>query len=130
MVHIHFDAKYRVTNLAGFEAPQEGDEETIQDQASAGDEATGIRSTAAKYSDLLKMHAYRDAIRRTGGAYVHFSQESKHEPFRSNFHEILPGLGAFSIRPANAGKAKGNEVLSTFLDAVIDHLSIRSFLMA
>jgi len=28
-----------------------GDDEAIQDQASAGDEETGIRSTAAKYSD-------------------------------------------------------------------------------
>ena len=126
MVHIHFDAKYRVTNLEGFEAQQDGDDETIQDQASAGDETTGIRSTAAKYSDLLKMHAYRDAIRRTGGAYVLYPGESKHEPFRSNFHEILPGLGAFSIRPANSGKAKGIEVLSTFLDTVIDHLSNRT----
>ncbi len=52
--------------------------------------------------------------------------ESKHEPFRSNFHEILPGLGAFSIRPANSGKARGIEELSTFLDAVIDHLSNRT----
>jgi predicted component of viral defense system (DUF524 family) len=126
MVHIHFDAKYRVTNLEGFEEPRDGDEETIQDQASAGDDTSGIRSTAAKYSDLLKMHAYRDAIRRTGGAYVLYPGESKHEPFRSNFHEILPGLGAFSIRPANSGKAKGIEVLSTFLDTVIDHLSNRT----
>jgi hypothetical protein len=126
MVHIHFDAKYRVTTLNGFEAAGESDEETIQDQSSAGDEETGARSTAAKYSDLLKMHAYRDAIRRTGGAYVLYPGNSAHEPFRSNFHEILPGLGAFSIRPANSGKAIGITVLSEFLDKVIDHLSKRT----
>ena len=126
MVHIHFDAKYRVTTLAGFEAPEEGDDEAIQDQASAGDEESGIRSTAAKYSDLLKMHAYRDAIRRTGGAYVLYPGNSGHEPFRSNFHEILPGLGAFSIRPGSGGSAKGIRVLSKFLDDVIDHLSNRT----
>lgn len=126
MVHIHFDAKYRVTTLNGFEAAGEGDEDVIQDQSSAGDEETGVRSTAAKYSDLLKMHAYRDAIRRTGGAYVLYPGNSAHEPFRSNFHEILPGLGAFSIRPANSGKAIGITVLSEFLDKVIDHLSNRT----
>ena len=126
MVHIHFDAKYRVTTLNGFETPKVGDDEAIQDQASAGDEETGIRSTAAKYSDLLKMHAYRDAIRRTGGAYVLYPGNSDHEPFRSNFHEILPGLGAFSIRPGDSGKAQGIQVLSDFLDKVIDHLSNRT----
>lgn len=126
MVHIHFDAKYRVTTLDGFEPPRDGDDETIQDQAAAGDEETGVRSTAAKYSDLLKMHAYRDAIRRTGGAYVLYPGNSDHEPFRSNFHEILPGLGAFSIRPSNDGKAMGITVLSEFLDKVIDHLSNRT----
>lgn len=126
MVHIHFDAKYRVTTLNGFEAAGESDEEVIQDQSSAGDEETGVRSTAAKYSDLLKMHAYRDAIRRTGGAYVLYPGNSAHEPFRSNFHEVLPGLGAFSIRPANSGKAIGITVLSEFLDKVIDHLSNRT----
>jgi len=126
MVHIHFDAKYRVTTLNGFEPPKDGDDEAIQDQASAGEEETGIRSTAAKYSDLLKMHAYRDAIRRTGGAYVLYPGNSDHEPFRSNFHEILPGLGAFSIRPASSGKAQGITVLSEFLDQVIDHLSNRT----
>ena len=39
--NVGFDEKY-------------GDDEAIQDQASAVDEETGIRSTAAKYSDLLK----------------------------------------------------------------------------
>ena len=33
------------------------------------------RQTAAKYADLLKMHAYRDAIRRTAGAYVLYPGE-------------------------------------------------------
>lgn len=51
---------------------------------------------------------------------------SIHEPFRSNFHEILPGLGAFSIRPGSGGSAKGIRVLSKFLDDVIDHLSNRT----
>lgn len=126
MVHIHFDAKYRVNTLNGFEPPNPEDEEAIQDQAAAGEEDSGIRSTAAKYSDLLKMHAYRDAIRRTGGAYVLYPGNSKHEPFRSNFHEILPGLGAFSIRPAENGIATGIDELSEFLDKVIYHLSNRT----
>lgn len=72
------------------------------------------------------MHAYRDAIRRTGGAYVLYPGNSIHEPFRSNFHEILPGLGAFSIRPGSGGSAKGIRGLSKFRDDVIDHLSNRT----
>jgi len=64
MVHIHFDAKYRV-DFAKAVFGDDSDEEVIHDRADSQ-----RAPTAAKYSDLLKMHAYRDAIRRTGGAYV------------------------------------------------------------
>ena len=36
-----------------------------------------------KRADLLKMHAYRDAIRRSAGAYVLYpGSEKEHSPFR------------------------------------------------
>ena len=62
-IWIHFDAKYRVDRLlelfGGIDAgPPEGGE------AGRGSELTG----AARRADLLKMHAYRDAIRRSAGA--------------------------------------------------------------
>jgi predicted component of viral defense system (DUF524 family) len=63
MVHVHFDAKYRVENLKALLGSDDEDE-VIQDRAEAGPG----KPTSAKYSDLLKMHAYRDAIRRTAGA--------------------------------------------------------------
>lgn len=42
------------------------------------------------------------------------------------FHEMLPGLGAFAIRPRSDGTAEGMGALREFLDAVIDHLANRT----
>jgi hypothetical protein len=42
------------------------------------------------------------------------------------FHEVLPGLGAFAIRPKADGSADGVASLSKFLDEVIEHLSNRT----
>lgn len=126
MVHVHFDAKYRVAGiLKGFDRDQ-SPEEVINDQAEGAAEDGRKSSLTAKYADLLKMHAYRDAIRRTGGAYVLYPGETQKEPFRSFFHEVLPGLGAFVVRPGEGGRAHGVEALSEFLDEVIDHLSNRT----
>jgi hypothetical protein len=58
------------------------------------------------------MHAYKDAIRRTGGAYVLYPGEGKDDPFRG-FHELIPGLGAFVIKPNKDNKDK--EHLKTFI---------------
>lgn len=125
MVHIHFDAKYRVEVLPGFEAPspKESDDQLIKDRAESAEEDV-IHSTTAKYADLLKMHAYRDAIRRTGGAYVLYPGNTNLDPLKT-FHEILPGLGAFSVKPDGDG-SKGMDAVSEFLDRVIDHLSNRT----
>jgi hypothetical protein len=62
------------------------------------------------------MHAYKDAIRRTGGAYVLYPGEGKDEPFRG-FHELIPGLGAFVIKPNKDDKDKQH--LKTFIKKVI-----------
>jgi hypothetical protein len=124
MVHVHFDAKYRVDNLTEILGGEE-DEDVIQDHAES---ATG-KATAAKYADLLKMHAYRDAIRRTAGAYVLYPGDAvevrRYEQY-SGFHEVLPGLGAFAIRPRKDGSAEGMDDLRSFLDKVIEHLSNRT----
>jgi hypothetical protein len=124
MVHVHFDAKYRVENLTEM-LGGDSDEEMIQDRA----ESASGKATAAKYADLLKMHAYRDAIRRTAGAYVLYPGDAgevrRYEEF-SGFHEVLPGLGAFAIRPRKDGTAEGLNDLRDFLDLVIEHLSNRT----
>src|SRR5690606_6373974 len=75
-----------------------------------------------KNVDLLKMHAYKDAIRRSGGAYVLYPGT---EPdCKRGFHEIIPGLGAFAINPTTheTGIAK----LSEFIDQVTEHLLDRA----
>lgn len=78
-----------------------------------------------KNADLLKMHAYKDAIRRTGGAYVLYPGAAIHNGTKKaqfrGFHEIIPGLGAFAVRPAGvSGGADGMGELRSFVVEVRD----------
>jgi predicted component of viral defense system (DUF524 family) len=112
IVHIHFDAKYRVdhiTDLFGNDSLAAVDDDDRADR----------ENTRAKRADLLKMHAYRDAIRRTEGAYVIYPGATGSQTWRG-FHEILPGLGAFALRPASGGKDVDD--IETFLAEVIQHV--------
>ena len=68
------------------------------------------------------MHSYKDAIRRTGGAYVLYPGDINYSS--SGFHEILPGLGAFSIRPGKENS--GVEELKIFLLDVVRHFQNRT----
>ena len=119
LVHIHFDAKYRVEKLADALGPDNDDSDAFIEAPE--------NPTAAKYTDLLKMHAYRDAIRRTAGAYVLYpgNPTDGNKEFQG-FHEVLPGLGAFAVAPDKDGKPKGIAALSQFLDKVIEHLAHRT----
>lgn len=106
-VWVHFDAKYRVENV------------TVDADDDKPDENRGIE---AKREDLLKMHAYRDAIRRSAGAYVLYPGSG--EPtFRTEFHELLPGLGAFPLRPRLNGVVEGSDSLKQFLHDVSHHVA-------
>jgi hypothetical protein len=61
------------------------------------------------------MHAYRDAIRRTEGAYVIYPGRHGQENVSwFAFNDVLPGLGAFALRPG--AEAVGLENLRTFLE--------------
>jgi uncharacterized protein len=123
-VVLHFDAKYRVDfveELFGF-ADELGNAD-VDDAASEGT----LRRGGVMRSDLLKMHAYRDAIRRTAGAYVLYpggDAEIDRQPF-TEYHELLPGLGAFVLRPTELGTASGTMALQRFLDDVLDHVATR-----
>jgi hypothetical protein len=121
MVHIYFDAKYRVERVNELLGNEEDDS-----QFETENETDTKARSAAKYGDLLKMHAYRDAIRRTAGAYVLYPGNPGDGQAFQGFHEVLPGLGAFAIRPGNDGKAEGIDKLAEFLDQVIDHLANRT----
>lgn len=114
IVHIHFDAKYKVDNLA-FKLSQDSD-------TKLDDEKIENRKGVYKNVDLLKMHAYKDAIRRTGGAYVLYPGGKAIN--RKGFHEIIPGLGAFPVRPGKSDSGIGE--LKAFILEVVDHFINRS----
>jgi hypothetical protein len=79
-----------------------------------------------KRQDLLKMHAYRDAIKRSQGAYVLYPGRANEAVKMTGFHEILPGLGAFGVAPDASGAAQGMESLEAFLGEVLAHLGNRT----
>jgi predicted component of viral defense system (DUF524 family) len=119
---LHFDAKYRVN----FKAELFGLGDEIIDDCGglAGDE---LQREGALRADLLKMHAYRDAIRRSAGAYVIYPGDddpSVREQF-TEYQELLPGLGAFVLRPAQDGAASGVGTLRRFLNDVFEHVATR-----
>jgi len=116
-VHIHFDAKYRVDNITQLFGKPDEDLSEEKFQQRAGN---------YKRADLLKMHAYRDAIRRSEGAYVLYPGAADAPTDFRGFHEILPGLGAFSISPGSEGEGRGLQELADFLDEVVDHVCNRA----
>lgn len=114
LVHLHFDAKYRVEDIEGLfgaEGSEDADDEVERNY---------------KRQDLLKMHAYRDAIKRSQGAYVLYPGRVNAAVKLKGFHEILPGLGAFGVAPNENGVAQGLESLEKFLDEVLAHLGNRT----
>jgi predicted component of viral defense system (DUF524 family) len=117
ITHIHFDAKYKVNNFYELISKSKDEELTEEENILLiKEEKEELKKGTFKNQDLLKMHAYKDAIRRTSGAYVLYPGEGKNEPFRG-FHEIIPGLGAFVIKPNKDDKDK--EHLKSFIKKVI-----------
>jgi len=123
MVHVHFDAKYRIDQVTALlsEATDAAsmDEEALGNVLNA--EKQDERHGSYKRADLLKMHAYRDAIRRTQGAYVVYPGQVGADKRLESFHEVLPGLGAFALRPGI-----GTAVLEAFLRDVVSHVADRA----
>lgn len=113
IIHIHFDAKYKVSQ---FEVNVGMDSDELEQEEQ--NERKGIY----KNPDLLKMHAYKDAIRRTGGAYVLYPGTETKE--YNGFHELIPGLGAFAVNPSE--EEKGMRNISGFIDRVVENLLDRS----
>ena len=113
IVHIHFDAKYRVDDLRYL---------ISKNEVSLDEEKVEQKEGRYKRADLLKMHAYKDAIRRTAGAYVLYPGTKTFK--RTGFHEIIPGLGAFPVSPSNDGD--GIEHLRVFILEVVSHFADRA----
>ena len=81
MAHIHFDAKYKFSR---------GEDEEVY-----------------RREDLHKMHAYKDAIHNTYGAYILYPGEviTIH---REQDTKAIPGIGAFPARPREWHRDKEN----------------------
>jgi predicted component of viral defense system (DUF524 family) len=114
IVHIHFDAKYKIANLANF-LKQNTEPELDEEKAEN-------RKGIYKNADLLKMHAYKDAIRRTGGAYILYPGDKSIT--QKGFHEIIPGLGAFPVKPSKTDSGIGE--LKAFILEIIEHFKNRA----
>lgn len=115
-VLLHFDAKYRIDQLS--QVIGDGGQEGVLEEE--GDEHE-LKSSSAVPEDLLKMHAYRDAVRRSAGAYVLYPGTK--DDFFQEYHELLPGLGAFALRPTEEGDAEGEHGVRVLLEDVFIHLA-------
>ena len=103
--YLHFDAKYRL-DLA----------RVLAEEPDESDSVAGV----SKREDLLKMHAYRDAIRGSAAAYVMYPGSGDVTEFAWAPGELLPGLGAIPLRPdrADADTAKLSKLVSRLLHNV------------
>ncbi len=119
IIHIHFDAKYRLDKKLIGEQPD--NLEGIQIELK--EEEDNRERDVYKKGDLLKMHAYKDAIRRTGGAYILYPGNTKEE-IHKGFEEIIPGLGAFCLSPGH--DEDQIPAIKTFLEEVVDHFANRT----
>lgn len=129
IVHIHFDAKYKLDRiLLNEKEPDEthtfededadlSEEDLLMNQEKR-EEEKGIY----KRVDLLKMHAYKDAIRRTSGAYILYPGSENKKLI--GFHEVLPGLGAFCLSPNNI--EKDSKEIEHFLHDILEHMLNRA----
>lgn len=119
IVHIHFDAKYRVNKIdLGMEDTMNEEQMSEALLKEKKEQEEGIY----KRADLLKMHAYKDAIRRTSGAYILYPGTVERR--LRGFHEIIPGLGAFCLTPSNYDEELIS--LQVFLLKIVEHMLDRT----
>jgi predicted component of viral defense system (DUF524 family) len=122
MVHVHFDAKYRIENIEQIFGRDDTELDEAGRERDLNTEKQEQREGRYKRADLLKMHAYRDAIRRTQGAYVLYPGESTRQWQEwEGYQEILPGIGAFPIRPGN-----GEQAVDKFIREIVAHTCDRA----
>ena len=117
--YLHFDAKYRITDfyqIFGKDDNQKyksDNEEELEKELD--EEKKGEVTNTYKRGDLLKMHTYNDAIRRTSGSYFLYPGD-KDKKFRL-YDEIIPGVGAFAVKPSIKDSAE--EELRGFIKSII-----------
>jgi predicted component of viral defense system (DUF524 family) len=119
IAYLHFDAKYRGENLPAIF----GTDGTVEEDQ---DEPRSRAEGSVKNADLYKMHTYNEAIRRTVGSYVLYpgaATDPRNAPTRfERYHEIIPGIGAFALRPSpNGALPTGLLPLCDFIRDVLTH---------
>jgi predicted component of viral defense system (DUF524 family) len=98
IAYLHFDAKYRVDKIK----KAWGTENTDENDLLNNEEFETKVTDTYKRGDLYKMHTYNDAIKRTIGSYVLYPGDINEEKYGDKYrayHEILPGVGAFALKP-------------------------------
>ena len=116
---LHFDAKYRLDVAEWVEQLTADVVEDVEEElAGAGEDRELF-----KKADLYKMHAYRDAIVGSRGAYVLFPAKNaaptlfvRHREANYRASHALPSVGAFPLRPG--ASADQEAALRGFLDEV------------
>lgn len=98
------------------------DAEPLEDEEVLEDKIGSIINTY-KRGDLLKMHTYNDAIRRTIGSYILYPGSSdvsqKRKMSFKLYDEILPGIGAFAIKPSidEQGEWELRDFITTLIES-------------
>lgn len=113
IVHLHFDAKYRLKDASVLF------EDDVERVGVAGTD----KNENYKRADILVAHSYRDAIRRSGGAYIIYPGGDSQATIKEKYHEVLPGIGAFSLSPRRDSAGNGSENISQLFKRVVQHLS-------
>ena len=99
--HLHFDAKYKINN--------------IQDITLDDNEDIRKDTSTFKNADILKMHAYKDGIRNSAGAFVLYP--GTESVYFNESTGILPGIGVASVSPSSLDKGE-----SIIKDIVLDFI--------
>jgi len=99
VVHLHFDAKYRLS-------------ESLEHSEDDG--------RSFRREDLFVAHTYRDAIRRSWGAFVIYPGEEA-ATLHSTHPGTIPGVGAFPVKPTADGQPTGIEAIGKLLRGVAEH---------
>jgi hypothetical protein len=121
---LHFDAKYRLDLAAWLSQLAADDVKDIEDElAGRGGEDNAL----FKKVDLYKVHAYRDAILSSRGAYVLFpgtgppSLFVRHREPAYRVTNTIPSVGAFPLRPgSDAGQS---DQLGAFIESVLERVA-------
>lgn len=122
IAYLHFDAKYRIDTLVQLF----GEREVRDEELDAEKQASKTTGTF-KRADLYKMHTYNEAIRRTVGSYVLYPGDDPKNVEGENrferYHEIIPGVGAFALKPASTADEQpaGLQFLVDFIGDILSH---------